>query len=116
MNTKPRCYILRHAPDKNALVWCQVSKGTAWTLLQMFVSQLQTKDDLVEFNLSGFLEENLDDEHFSELTAKSQFNAGLEAAAKLMEENAADWRGAGSNREMAWQLESEARHIRELKK
>jgi len=45
------------------------------------------------------------------------FAAGVEAAAKLMEENAAEWRKhKGSQPDIAWQLDSEARHIRELLK
>lgn len=43
----------------------------------------------------------------------SGYCAALEAAAKLMEENAAEFREAGQ-REVAWQLDAEARHIREL--
>ena len=45
------------------------------------------------------------------------FAAGIEAAARLMEENAAAWRKGGrthSQVDVAWQLDSEARHIREL--
>jgi len=43
---------------------------------------------------------------------------GIEAAAKLMEENAAEWRKASGYTQpnIAWQLDSEARHIRELLK
>jgi len=46
------------------------------------------------------------------------FAAGIEAAAKLMEENAAEWRKASGHTQpnIAWQLDSEARHIRELLK
>jgi hypothetical protein len=43
------------------------------------------------------------------------FAAGIEAAAKLMEENASEWRkSTGTQPNIAWQLDSEARHIREL--
>jgi len=43
------------------------------------------------------------------------YESGIEAAAKLMEENSACFARSGQQ-DIAWQLTAEARHIRELKR